>query len=54
VHELEGDSNRPIERLFLAIKKGDTPETNPIAKIVHGWSVAWLERMKKAFAKETK
>jgi hypothetical protein len=38
VHGLQGDSERPIERLFLAIKKGDTPETNPVAKIVHGWS----------------
>jgi uncharacterized protein YjbI with pentapeptide repeats len=31
------DSNRPIERLFLAIAKGDTPETNPVSKIVLEW-----------------
>lgn len=31
------DSSRPIERLFLGIKKGDTPETNPVSKIVMEW-----------------
>ncbi len=33
------DSNRPIERLFLSIKEGDTPETNAVAKIVEDWIV---------------
>lgn len=31
------DAQRPIERLFLCIRKGDTPDTNPVAKIVEGW-----------------
>ena len=31
------DSGRPIERFFLGIKKGDTPETNQVSKIVLGW-----------------
>jgi hypothetical protein len=43
--ELEGivpNSYRPAERLFLAIKTGDTPETNAVAKVVEGWIVEWL------------
>ena len=35
------DPDRPIERLFLAIGKGYTPENHPIAKIVAGWIVEW-------------
>ena len=31
------DSERPIERFFLGIKKGDTPGTNQISKIVLEW-----------------
>lgn len=31
------DSERPIERLFLSIKKGDTPQTNPVLKLVLEW-----------------
>lgn len=31
------DSSRPAERWFLAVKKGDRPETNPIVKITVGW-----------------
>ncbi len=31
------DSYRPIERFFLAINKGDTPETNNVSKIVLEW-----------------
>ena len=33
------DSNRPAERWFLGIRKGDTPETNQISKI----TVEWLD-----------
>ena len=33
------DSDRPAERWFLAIRKGDTPETSTIAKITEGWIV---------------
>ncbi|MEY4904135.1 MAG: hypothetical protein RLZZ292_1950, partial [Bacteroidota bacterium] len=31
------DSSRPIERLFLAICKGDTPENNAISALVIEW-----------------
>jgi hypothetical protein len=31
------DSDRPIERLFLGIKKGDTPATSPVSKLVLEW-----------------
>ena len=31
------DSNSPTERLFLAIKQGDTPESNPVSAIVAEW-----------------
>lgn len=37
---LEGitpDANSPIERLFLAIHKGDTPENNPVSRLVVEW-----------------
>jgi len=32
------DSNSPRERFFLAIKAGDTPETNPVSAIVLDWT----------------
>ena len=35
------DSSRPIERLFLAIRPGDTPENHPVATIVAEWIDAW-------------
>ena len=34
---LRPDSDRPAERFFMAIKKGDTPETNPASKIAAEW-----------------
>jgi hypothetical protein len=33
----ERNASRPIERLFLGIDVGDTPDNHPIAKIVYGW-----------------
>ena len=39
---LSPNSSRPIERFFLAISKGDTPATNPMAKIVEGWLLQFL------------
>ena len=33
------DPSRPIERWFLGIKEGDTPENNQIAKIAEVWIV---------------
>ena len=49
VGSLRGDGNRPAERFFLAIKKGDTPETSQFAKIAHEWASEWLARMRAAF-----
>jgi hypothetical protein len=39
------DINRPAERWFLAIKSGDTPETNPVAKITLEWIDEFLAGM---------
>jgi hypothetical protein len=40
--ELQGaikpDSSRPAERFFMAIKEGDTPDTNPASKIAMEWA----------------
>ncbi len=38
---LTPNSCRPAERWFLAIRKGDTPETNPVAAITEGWIKDW-------------
>jgi hypothetical protein len=35
----------PAERWFLAIKSGDTPETNPVAKITLEWIDEFLAGM---------
>ncbi len=31
------DSRRPIERFFLGINKGDTPENSEFAKLAYEW-----------------
>ncbi len=31
------DSSSPRERWFLAIKEGDTPDTNPVSRLTHEW-----------------
>jgi len=43
------DSGRPIERFFLAIKKGDTPENSQFSKL----ALEWIEHFESliAFAK---
>ena len=46
---LRANSARPIERFFLAIKKGDTPDTNDQCRLVLAWSETWLSRMQAAF-----
>jgi hypothetical protein len=51
VHGLHGSVSRPIERFFLSIGKGDTPENNQAAKLVRDWAAEWLERMRAAFTK---
>jgi len=40
--ELSPDSNRPAERWFLGIAKGDTPENNQIVAI----TLEWIEEFK--------
>ena len=40
---LAPDSNSPAERWFLAIRKGDTPENSPIAKITAEWIQKFLD-----------
>ena len=32
------DASSPRERFFLAIKAGDTPETNPVSEIALSWT----------------
>jgi len=39
---LKPDFNRPAERWFTAIKKGDTPKTNPVAALVETWTEEWV------------
>ena len=34
---IKPDMGRPIERFFACIKKGDTPETSQMVRIVIGW-----------------
>jgi hypothetical protein len=38
---LKPDSTRPIERFFLAIRPGYTPENHQVAKVVAGWIDEW-------------
>jgi len=38
---LRPNANRPAERFFLAIKKGDTPETNQFSALVVKWIDEW-------------
>ena len=36
------DSGRPIERWFMAIQSGNTPENHQVAKITEGWIVEFM------------
>jgi hypothetical protein len=40
--DLIPNSSRPIERFYLAIRKGDTPETNAVSRLVVEWIDAWV------------
>jgi len=44
IEGIEPDPDRPAERLFLAIKRGDTPETNPISRLVVEWIEEFMEQ----------
>jgi uncharacterized protein YjbI with pentapeptide repeats len=39
---MDRDPSRPIERFLFGVKKGDTPETNPVAKLVAEWTKAFV------------
>jgi hypothetical protein len=46
---LKPNSSRPVERFFLSINRGDTPETNQFSKMALEWSEEWLATMQAAF-----
>ena len=41
---LKPNLERPAERLFLAIERGDTPDSNPISEIVRQWIVEYSKK----------
>jgi len=47
---LTPNSARPIERFFLSIRKGDTPETSQFSKLALEWTDEWLANMRAAFS----
>ena len=47
---LRPNSRRAIERFFMAIKKGDTPQNSQASKLALEWLDEWLNAMKEAFA----
>jgi hypothetical protein len=50
IHDLR-DHNRPIEKLFLNIKKGDTPQTNQVSKLVLDWVEEFEVKINRFFNK---
>ena len=50
IESLSPNSSRPIERFFMGISRGDTPETNQCSKLALEWAEEWLARMQAAFA----
>ena len=42
--DLRPESNRPAERWFLGIRKGDTPESNPVAALTAQWIREFMEK----------
>ena len=48
---LKPNSSRPIERWFMGIRKGDTPDKNTCAKFALQWTDEWLFAVREAFAK---
>jgi hypothetical protein len=43
------DSQRPAESFFMAIRKGDTPETNPASALALEWAESFYKTMTEAF-----
>ena len=52
VDGLKGNNNRPTDRFFMGIRRGDTPETNQVSALAVEWCEEWLSRMTAAFAHE--
>ena len=46
---IKPDGSRPAEQFFMQIKAGDTPETNPAAKMAFDWIAGWIASMESAF-----
>ena len=46
---LEPNSSRPAEVFFMAIRKGDTPGSNPFCKRALDWADEWVTNMRDAF-----
>lgn len=49
IPSLRPNSSRPIERFFLAIRKGDTPETSTFSRLALEWTDEWIANMRAAF-----
>jgi hypothetical protein len=47
---IKPNSNRPIERFFLNISRGDTPETNQASSLAVQWTDEFLFNMREAFS----
>jgi hypothetical protein len=47
IPNLKPDSNRPAEVFFTAIRKGDTPDKNPAAKLAIEWAEEFQELVKR-------
>jgi len=47
---LQPNSRRPIERFFLSINQGDTPDKSQPAALALRWTEEWLANMRAAFS----
>ncbi len=41
--DLRPNSSSATERLFMAIRKGDTPENNPVSAIIKDWMEEFMQ-----------
>jgi hypothetical protein len=41
--DLRPNADRPAERWFLGIRKGDTPESNAVASVTKQWCEEWMK-----------
>jgi Pentapeptide repeats (8 copies) len=47
---LKPNCYRPIERFFMGINKGDTPENSQVSKLALEWTEQWLANVRSAFS----